>query len=67
MSKYLFFRNIKINEEQKGACLKRRCVYVAVWPFGQNYEPFYKPFDKYYYIIILIVLLIIANFQGNIV
>ena len=29
------------------ACLKRRHVYVAVWPFGRNYERFYKPFYNY--------------------
>ena len=49
---------------KKETCLRGR---VAVWPFGRNYESFYKPFYKYYNIMILIILLIIANLQGKIV
>ena len=44
---------------------------MAVWPFGRNYEPFYKPFYKYYNInisnkfeLLYILLLMVVSIRG---
>ena len=44
MLKQLLFKGLS----KKETCLRGR---VAVWPFGRNYEPFYKPFFFYLWLL----------------